>query len=107
MPTLTCPTCRRQVRYKDRSEVPDRPFCCERCRLVDLGKWFTEQYRISLPISPADLPPSPPAAADGEWTGRPYRPRDCRGSRETLRVKSAELGATSRSRNFKHRTPNS
>jgi uncharacterized protein len=26
---------------------PSRPFCCERCRLTDLGAWATESYRIA------------------------------------------------------------
>jgi endogenous inhibitor of DNA gyrase (YacG/DUF329 family) len=25
---------------------PDRPFCSERCRLIDLGAWASERYRI-------------------------------------------------------------
>jgi endogenous inhibitor of DNA gyrase (YacG/DUF329 family) len=57
MHILICPTCGRRVKYKSRSEVPDRPFCSERCRLVDLGKWFNEEYRIS---SRADVPPATP-----------------------------------------------
>ncbi len=52
MRTLICPTCRKSVRYDDPAEVPDRPFCSERCRLVDLGKWFSEQYRILTPVEP-------------------------------------------------------
>jgi len=27
-------------------ESPFRPFCSERCRMVDLGAWATEQYRV-------------------------------------------------------------
>lgn len=57
MPTLKCPTCGRRVKYKYCSEVPDRPFCSERCRLIDLSKWFSEEYRIN---TPANTPPSPP-----------------------------------------------
>jgi endogenous inhibitor of DNA gyrase (YacG/DUF329 family) len=26
---------------------PHRPFCSERCRLVDLGRWATESYRLA------------------------------------------------------------
>ena len=35
-----------------REDTPERPFCSERCRLVDLGGWVTERYRI--PGAPAD-----------------------------------------------------
>ncbi len=41
----TCPTCEKPV---DMSANPNRPFCCERCQLVDLGRWFGEGY--SMPI---------------------------------------------------------
>ena len=32
-----------------------RPFCSERCRLADLGKWLDGGYRIGAPISEEDL----------------------------------------------------
>ncbi|HEV7472773.1 MAG TPA: DNA gyrase inhibitor YacG [Pyrinomonadaceae bacterium] len=38
-----CPTCERQVQWQDN---PYRPFCSERCQLVDLGKWVSEEYRV-------------------------------------------------------------
>lgn len=38
-----CPTCRRAA---VRDGNPAFPFCCERCRLVDLGRWLGEEYRI-------------------------------------------------------------
>ena len=41
---VKCPTCRRPVEWSDAS--PYRPFCSERCRLIDLGAWFSEQHRI-------------------------------------------------------------
>jgi len=44
-----CPTCR-GVAVKDGNKV--FPFCSERCQLVDLGRWLTEEYRI--PEEPAD-----------------------------------------------------
>lgn len=31
---------------------PDFPFCSERCRLVDLGNWSAEKYRIPSPADP-------------------------------------------------------
>ena len=30
-------------------------FCCERCKLVDLGRWFSEQYSIDRDLTPEDL----------------------------------------------------
>jgi len=45
--TLRCPTCRKLA---TRSEV-EYPFCSERCRLIDLGKWASGGYVISTPIT--------------------------------------------------------
>jgi len=44
--TLRCPTCSTLVLQSD----PDFPFCSDRCRLIDLGKWASGAYRISSPI---------------------------------------------------------
>ena len=43
---LRCPTCR--IVIAERGE--DFPFCSERCRLIDLGKWASGGYRISSPV---------------------------------------------------------
>lgn len=43
MRTVKCPTCRTSVPWKDN---PHRPFCSTRCRLIDLGAWADESYRI-------------------------------------------------------------
>jgi len=44
---LRCPTCKKPVKNKD----PEFPFCSERCRLIDLGKWASGAYVISSPVS--------------------------------------------------------
>ncbi len=41
-----CPTCRELVRAKDE----DFPFCSDRCRKIDLGKWAMGVYKISSPV---------------------------------------------------------
>lgn len=43
---LHCPTCRKLVAKEDEFF----PFCSDRCRLIDLGKWASGAYRISSPI---------------------------------------------------------
>ncbi|RUM88258.1 MAG: DNA gyrase inhibitor YacG [Thermodesulfatator sp.] len=43
---IRCPVCRRPVSWEGN---PYRPFCSERCRLVDLDRWLSEDYRISIP----------------------------------------------------------
>jgi len=47
---LTCPTCKKPVTSKE----TDFPFCSERCRLIDLGKWASGQYVISSPLTDTD-----------------------------------------------------
>jgi endogenous inhibitor of DNA gyrase (YacG/DUF329 family) len=37
---------------------PHRPFCSERCKLIDLGQWASESYRIPQ-AQPASEPPEP------------------------------------------------
>jgi hypothetical protein len=47
--TLRCPICKKLVN-KTEAEFP---FCSERCRLIDLGKWASDAYVISSPLSDA------------------------------------------------------
>ena len=47
MPTLNCPTCQKPVEWSPAAKW--RPFCSERCRLIDLGAWLTEQRSIPDP----------------------------------------------------------
>ncbi len=39
---MKCPICKKEVEPGSRYV----PFCSERCRLIDLGRWATEEYRI-------------------------------------------------------------
>ena len=39
-----CPQCGKPATWKGN---PFRPFCSERCKIIDLGEWATEKYRIS------------------------------------------------------------
>jgi hypothetical protein len=41
----------------DWSEYPDYPFCTKRCRTIDLGRWLSEDYKVSA--GPADDLSSP------------------------------------------------
>ncbi len=40
---IKCPTCKKKTEWKNNSY---RPFCSERCKLIDLGKWAAEEYKI-------------------------------------------------------------
>jgi endogenous inhibitor of DNA gyrase (YacG/DUF329 family) len=58
---VTCPTCNTPVVWGP--ESPSRPFCSERCKLIDLGAWAAEEH--SIPGDPledelfsSELPPS-------------------------------------------------
>jgi endogenous inhibitor of DNA gyrase (YacG/DUF329 family) len=44
MATVSCPTCQRLVEWSEAS--PFRPFCSERCKMIDLGAWFAEKHVI-------------------------------------------------------------
>lgn len=48
---VPCPTCRTPTVWQDN---PHRPFCSERCRLIDLGNWVEETYRIEG--DPVEIP---------------------------------------------------
>ncbi|MGD0518764.1 MAG: DNA gyrase inhibitor YacG [Thermoguttaceae bacterium] len=54
MPNLRCPICERTF---DSNQSTTLPFCSERCRLIDLGRWLDERYGMDY-ISPekADNP---------------------------------------------------
>ncbi|MFC3874682.1 DNA gyrase inhibitor YacG [Neisseria musculi] len=41
---VKCPTCRRANEWS--ADNPFRPFCSERCRLIDLGAWVNEDYTV-------------------------------------------------------------
>jgi endogenous inhibitor of DNA gyrase (YacG/DUF329 family) len=42
--TVKCPTCKKPVHWL--AEQTFKPFCCERCKLIDLGEWAMEEKRI-------------------------------------------------------------
>ncbi len=45
-----CPICKKPVKLGD----SDFPFCSERCRILDLGAWSNEEYRVSSSASPSE-----------------------------------------------------
>lgn len=52
-----CPTCKTMFTY-DKNDQELRktfPFCSQRCKMADLDKWFSGNYRISRPIRPDDI----------------------------------------------------
>ncbi len=45
---MRCPICRRETFAEGN---PFRPFCCERCKLIDLDNWLAGRYYISTPAN--------------------------------------------------------
>lgn len=59
MPLVVCPTCRKKF---DPQATRAMPFCSDRCRQIDLGRWLNEDQR--LPIDPPE---------EEEADDRPFR----------------------------------
>ncbi|MDN3921100.1 DNA gyrase inhibitor YacG [Roseateles violae] len=53
---VRCPTCGGDSVFAPSN--PWRPFCCERCRQIDLGAWASESFRVeaSPPVEDDQLP---------------------------------------------------
>ena len=46
-----CPICKKEVVFEGN---PFRPFCSERCKLLDLDNWLSERYRIRVVAEEGD-----------------------------------------------------
>lgn len=49
-PTVSCPTCGTPVAWLPANRF--RPFCSERCKLIDLGAWADENYTVAAQEEP-------------------------------------------------------
>jgi endogenous inhibitor of DNA gyrase (YacG/DUF329 family) len=58
---MKCPACHRPTAWEDN---PHRPFCSERCKLLDFGAWANEEYKV-----PAEE--TAPSLEDGELNTAP------------------------------------
>jgi endogenous inhibitor of DNA gyrase (YacG/DUF329 family) len=45
---MKCPICEKPVKWEGN---PDRPFCSERCRILDLANWSAEEYKVAVPLN--------------------------------------------------------
>jgi uncharacterized protein len=59
--TMLCPICKKNVREIDDPVSPNHffPFCSDRCKLIDLGRWLGERYGIPIKTSPPDASEKP------------------------------------------------
>ncbi len=58
MPVIACRRCKKVLQYERVKDLPHFPFCSEKCKLLDLGKWLDAEHRI---------------AGDSEVEGKPPR----------------------------------
>jgi endogenous inhibitor of DNA gyrase (YacG/DUF329 family) len=57
---VPCPRCGRATAADEEKPLPAHfPFCSERCRLIDLGKWFSEEFRIERDARPDEIEEAP------------------------------------------------
>lgn len=66
---LTCPICQKAVPVGPDGVAKFQPFCSERCRQVDLFRWFDGKYAIVEPLSPELLESEESSAALGDDSG--------------------------------------
>ena len=46
---MRCPTCKKPVQAPKANEpMGTFPFCCERCKLIDLGRWLDGRYQVPV-----------------------------------------------------------
>ncbi len=56
-----CPICSRSFSVATLDDLPSFPFCSDRCRLIDLGRWIEGAYFI----------PGPPVRGEGKTNAAP------------------------------------
>jgi endogenous inhibitor of DNA gyrase (YacG/DUF329 family) len=61
-----CPICARTYAIATLADLPSFPFCCERCRLVDLGRWIDGAYVLPGQERPPAPDAAPASAAEDE-----------------------------------------
>lgn len=50
---VPCPHCKKLAEFSPNNRF--RPFCSERCKMIDLGDWANETYRIPDKTPPSDI----------------------------------------------------
>ncbi|MDT5296321.1 MAG: uncharacterized protein QOJ76_3201 [Acidobacteriota bacterium] len=60
---MKCPICHRPVKWEDN---PHRPFCSERCKLLDFGAWANEEYGVPAEEVPPPFEDAEPDSASSD-----------------------------------------
>ena len=60
---VSCPNCGQSTEWVTTNAY--RPFCSERCKLIDLGAWATEKYRVPVVEDKDDLDSATPGEPPG------------------------------------------
>ena len=69
MSDILCAICRKTIERRPANRF--YPFCSQRCRMVDLGKWLGEEYRV--PARPEEMEDELPLdGGDGDGDGREH-----------------------------------
>jgi endogenous inhibitor of DNA gyrase (YacG/DUF329 family) len=58
--SVPCPQCGKAADWTTENRF--RPFCSERCKLIDLGAWASEAYRVPVAEDPKEPDDSEPGA---------------------------------------------
>ena len=66
MNSRACSICGKPLTEAPVAQTDASPFCSERCRLIDLGRWLGERYRVGSPITPEEVIEEVDAAAADE-----------------------------------------
>ena len=53
---MRCPICKKEYSDDEAHRPPTYPFCSERCKLIDLGRWLGDKYQLSVQPDEASLP---------------------------------------------------
>ncbi len=52
---VKCQICKKQIKSEQLSDQPAFPFCSDRCKLIDLGRWIDGDYKISRELNDDEL----------------------------------------------------
>lgn len=68
-PMVACPTCKKEQPWSSDNQF--RPFCSERCKMIDLGAWAAEDYQIAADPNTEDFSSSFDDPESQQYMDRP------------------------------------